>query len=106
MTRELIWQFLATVALVLGLWYIVWRWGWSLNYDALWFAIPLVVAETLAYIGLIFFAINLWKTDDVEMQPPPARISDCLDAEGTAYDRPLRVDIFFPPMMRTLNLFA
>lgn len=96
MTRELLWQFLATVALVLGLWYIVWRWGWSLNYDALWFAIPLVVAETLAYIGLIFFAINLWKIDDVEMLAPPARISDCLETEETGYDRPLKVDIFFP----------
>lgn len=96
MTRELLWQFLATLALALGLRYIIWRWGWSLNYDALWFAIPLVVAETLAYIGLILFAINLWKVEDYPMLAPPALISECLDGADAENNRPLRVDIFFP----------
>jgi cellulose synthase (UDP-forming) len=59
--RELLWQFLATINLVLGAWYIVWRWGWSLNPEALWFALPLVMAETCGYIGLVLFTINLWK---------------------------------------------
>ena len=39
--RELLWQFLATVNLVLGGWYITWRWTDSLNFEALWFALPL-----------------------------------------------------------------
>jgi cellulose synthase (UDP-forming) len=89
---ELAWHFLAIVALVLGADYIWWRWTASLNFDALWFAIPLVVAETLAYIGLVLFAFNLWKTRDVPQQPPPRSIGECTaDAAG---DRPVAVDVF------------
>lgn len=89
---ESLWQFLVVVALVLGANYIRWRWTDSLNYDALWFAIPLVVAETLAYFGLILFTFNLWQTRDVPRQPPPVRIGDCVD--GPAEDRPVAVDVF------------
>ncbi|NOS75103.1 MAG: hypothetical protein HOP36_11350, partial [Methyloglobulus sp.] len=34
--RELLYQFVATITLVVGAWYIWWRWVYSLNYDALW----------------------------------------------------------------------
>jgi cellulose synthase (UDP-forming) len=91
-SRELLWQFLVIVALVLGGNYIRWRWLHSLNTQALWFAIPLAVAETLAYIGLLLFAFNLWRTRDVPRQPPPASIAECAD-EG-AGTRPVAVDIF------------
>ena len=71
-TREALWQFLATVALVVGGWYIGWRWLHSLNPDAMWFAIPLVLAESAAYIGLILFVYNLWKDQPVEVPEAPA----------------------------------
>ena len=92
--RELLWQYLAVINLALGAWYIVWRWGWSLNHQALWFAIPLVIAETCAYIGLILFTINLWKTQDPPMQPPPDSIADCV-ADPNAPRRPVAVDVMF-----------
>ncbi|WP_051201800.1 glycosyltransferase [Ferrimonas senticii] len=92
---ELLWQFLITVNLVIGAWYISWRWTSSLNPDALWFAIPLVIAETCAYVGLVLFSINLWKVKDVPKQSPPATINACL-RQPLAEDRPIRVDIFFP----------
>jgi cellulose synthase (UDP-forming) len=93
---ELLWQFLVIVALVLGANYIRWRWSSSLNYDALWFAIPLVVAETLAYIGLLLFTFNLWRTRDPVQQPPPRTIGECLadGGEGEWAQRPLAVDVF------------
>lgn len=95
MWRELLWQFFAVINLGVGFWYILWRWGFSLNLDALWFAIPLVVAETCAYIGLILFTVNLWKTEDVPQQAPPEGISDCVrDHHGE--QRPVIVDVFFP----------
>lgn len=87
------WQFLLTMSLVFGVWYIHWRWTASLNFEALWFALPLVLAETAAFIGLVLFAINLW--DDTAPKPgaPPALASECgIDAEE---DRPLSVDVFF-----------
>ncbi len=92
--REALWQFLATLALAIGAWYIYWRWTASLNMDALWFAIPLVVAETCAYIGLLLFTINLWSTRDVPRQDPPALKSDCSDL-ADAPQTPVSVDVFF-----------
>lgn len=91
--RELAWQFLAIVALVLGANYIRWRWTDSLNYDALWFAVPLALAETCAYIGLVLFAFNLWFTRDTPRQPPPAGIAECVDDPGVG-QRPVAVDVF------------
>lgn len=91
---ELLWQCLAIVALVLGANYIRWRWTASLNLDALWFAIPLALAETLAYLGLLLFAFNLWTTRDVAIRPPPREIAECVAEPGEWDARPPAVDIF------------
>jgi cellulose synthase (UDP-forming) len=93
--RELLYQFLATITLAVGAWYIWWRWTCSLNYDALWFAIPLVLAETFAYIGLVLFTANLWKTKDYPQQPPPVTLSDTLESP-LEHDHPISVDVFYP----------
>ncbi|SNS33618.1 cellulose synthase (UDP-forming) [Noviherbaspirillum humi] len=92
-TIELIWQFLVVVALILGANYIRWRWMESLNYDALWFSIPVALAETFAYIGLILFTINLWMTRDEPQRPPPFTVGECGDDHSES-DRPISVDIF------------
>lgn len=89
---EGIWQYLATINLIFGAWYLWWRWTSSLNYDALWFAVPLVIAESLAYIGLCLFTYNLWATRDYEQKAPPISIGDCTDGDGG--DRPVSVDVF------------
>jgi cellulose synthase (UDP-forming) len=92
MSRELIWQYLGIVNLTLGSWYIWWRWSHSLNPHALWFAVPLAVAETLAYVGLVLFTANLWKTADYPKRPAPATIGECI---GDGSDRQtLSVDVF------------
>ena len=93
-TRELVWQFLATVALVVGAWYIWWRWSASLNTEAIWFAVPLVIAETCAFIGLVLFVFNLWKDDPVAILDPPASLGDIAPdhPEGTHM---LSVDVMF-----------
>ncbi|MEM7252631.1 MAG: cellulose synthase catalytic subunit [Pseudomonadota bacterium] len=91
--RESIYQLLAVINLTVGAWYIHWRWTESLNWDALWFAIPMAVAETGAYIGLVLFTVNLWNSRDVEQKPPPESISDC---DPRVPERPITVDVFFP----------
>ncbi|SCY88829.1 glycosyltransferase [Paracoccus tibetensis] len=101
--RERLYQFLATIALVLGAWYLHWRWTASLNYEALWFAVPMVLAETLAFIGLILFTANIWKTRDTPISPPPASIRECVE-EGDAPDRPVAVDIFFTTYDEEIDL--
>ncbi|HEY6916068.1 MAG TPA: glycosyltransferase, partial [Allosphingosinicella sp.] len=90
---ESLWQFCATISVVLGGWYIWWRWTESLNYNALWFALPLVIAETCAYIGLVLFTYNLWAVKDYPERPAPRTIGDC-DPAAPAADRPVSVDIF------------
>jgi len=94
-SRELLWQYLAVINLTLGLWYIYWRWTSSLNTDALWYATPLVLAETAAYIGLCFFTFNLWKIEDTPKQTAPSLLSEVVSYTPQK-DRPLEVDIYFP----------
>ena len=90
---EFLWQVFAACSIGLGLWYLVWRWSSSLNMDALWFALPVVVAETLAFFGLLLFFNNIWSTDDVPQQAPPRTMAE---VSNDGLERPLAVDIFIP----------
>lgn len=92
--HEALWQFLCTACLVFGAWYIGWRWLFSINYDALWFSIPLLVAETGAFIGLVLFTINLWSARSPRQPALPETIRDCSD-DPEVPDRPLSIDVFF-----------
>lgn len=101
---QVLWQCLAVAALILGGNYIRWRWMSSLNYDALWYAVPLVVAETLAYIGTVFFTINLWKEWDIPQRPAPVDVNECLGPEEQNESRPLRVDLFIATYSEDVEL--
>ncbi|GLQ35376.1 hypothetical protein GCM10007939_16590 [Amylibacter marinus] len=90
---EFLWQLCATATVFLGIWYIQWRWAHSLNHDALWFSVPVALAETLSFIGLLLYVNNLWSTDDVPKSPPPEMRREVM-FDGA--DRPLSVDIFLP----------
>lgn len=92
--RESLWQFMATVALVIGAWYIWWRWTASLNPDAMWFAIPLALAETFAFFGMILFVFNLWKDDPIKIETPPETLKDVVPNHPEG-DRPIIVDVMF-----------
>lgn len=67
-----VWVFrvLAVCALILGFNYIIWRYTSSLNPDALWFAIPLVLAETYSLGGVALFAFQMWKPTHRKSPPP------------------------------------
>jgi cellulose synthase (UDP-forming) len=90
----MLWQFLAVTALVVGAWYIWWRWTGSLNTEALWFAIPLATAETCAFIGMVLFVFNLWKDDPIVISGPPATLGD-ITPDHPDGDRALIVDVMF-----------
>ena len=92
--REALWQFLATLTLVIGAWYLWWRWTASLNPDAMVFSVVLVLAETMAYIGLVFFVYNLWADQPVTVPEPPRTVGD-IDPDAPEPDRPISVDIMF-----------
>lgn len=85
---ESLFQGLATATALLGAWYLWWRWSASINPDALWLSVPVALAETGSYIGLLLFFYNLWSWGDTPRQPPPlTREQAHLDGHG-----PIRVD--------------
>jgi cellulose synthase (UDP-forming) len=93
--RELALQATAWCAVILGCWYLGWRWTSSVNWEQWYVGVPLIVAETLAFIGSILFFASASKTGDTPMQPPPARLSDIQDTAADA-DRPVAIDVFIP----------
>jgi cellulose synthase (UDP-forming) len=90
--RTFLFQFCGIVTLFLGAAYLHWRWCYSLNFNSLWFALPLVVAETLSFIGTVLLVINFWSNKDPEKLPPPHYLSEIEDLDGKP-DRPIRIDI-------------
>ncbi|EOG5418531.1 glycosyltransferase [Cronobacter malonaticus] len=101
---RILWQIMSVAALVLGANYIRWRWMESLNMDALWYALPLVIAETCAWIGTVLFTINLWREDDPPQQSAPLDINDCLNVEDQTEPRPVRVDLFIATYSEDVEL--
>ena len=54
-------RYLAEINIILGAWYMQWRIFHSLNFDVLWLAIPLLIAEIYSYIGGVIFTVGLWR---------------------------------------------
>ncbi len=63
---------LVALTVIAGGIYIGWRWLFSLNLEAWWIAIPLVVAETYAFIDVCFFGMTLWRARTRPQPEPPA----------------------------------
>ena len=97
-------QVFLIIAMVTGAWYLHWRWTESLNFDALWFAIPLVVAETGAYIGLLLYAFNVWHVKDTPKESAPHCISECQSDDTSVVKRAISVDMFFPTYDEDVSL--
>jgi len=59
--RTLLFRYLVIVNLMFGGWYLQWRLFHSVNLNALWLALPLLLAEIYSYIGGVIFFIGLWR---------------------------------------------
>lgn len=59
--RTLLFRYLTIINLIFGAWYLHWRVTHSLNFDALWISIPLLLAEIYSYLGGVMFLIGLWQ---------------------------------------------
>ena len=59
--RTLLFRYLATINLIFGAWYLQWRVIHSLNFNALWLSVPLLMAEIYSYLGGVMFLIGLWR---------------------------------------------
>jgi len=101
--RTLLFQFFGIVTIALGFSYIYWRWRYSLNMDALWFAVPLVAAETLSYISTILIVFNFWSYRDPHKSPPVRYLSEIEDLQERD-DRPISIDIFIATYNEDVDL--
>jgi cellulose synthase (UDP-forming) len=80
---------LAVVTLAYWSYYIVWRWGWTLNWQAWWFSVPLVMAETWGLISGFVMVHSVWRLRHRTPLPAPPGLS--VDVFITCYDEPLEV---------------
>jgi len=96
--NEMLFQFTGVVTIMLGMWYIWYRWSESLNQDALWFAIPLAFAETMMFIGTILVVINFWRINDTPKKSPPQYMDEVVEPALKPYykERPIKIDIYIP----------
>ncbi|WP_020610860.1 glycosyltransferase family 2 protein [Sediminispirochaeta bajacaliforniensis] len=88
-TRVLGFRVLAAATIVLAFNYIIWRYTKSLNLNALWFAIPMVVAETYGIIESFLFIFMIWKP--ASRRTPTALATGSVDVFIVTYDEPVEL---------------
>ncbi len=93
--RTLLFRYLAEINLIFGAWYLHWRITNSINFDALWLSIPLLLAEIYSYFGGVMFVIGLWRplvrqVKSLDKLTPPLSRSDwpTVDVFVTCYNEP------------------
>ena len=79
----------AAIALAYGVYWIIWRWSYSLNPNALIFSVLLIVAETYGLFNSFLMVATVWKLN--YRDPPPAPKGLDVDVFITCYDEPLEV---------------
>ncbi|NPA27370.1 MAG: glycosyltransferase [Chloroflexi bacterium] len=80
---------IAVTDIILGLYYFYYRYTNSINYQALWFALPLLMAETYSFIGTLLFIHTIWRM--VYRKAPPPLQGQTVDVFITTYQEPLEV---------------
>jgi cellulose synthase (UDP-forming) len=83
-------RIISSVNILLATYYLSWRYLYSLNADALWLAIPLVLAETYAYIDSILFMVMMWKPIH-RTKAPPLIENARVDVFITSFNEPVEL---------------
>src|SRR5919202_350570 len=96
--RTLLFRYLAEINLIFGAWYLHWRITHSINFDALWLSIPLLVAEIYSYFGGLMFLTGLWRPivrqiKSLHQMSPPSPRSEwpTVDVFITCYNEPVEI---------------
>lgn len=90
---SVLFQVSGTILIVLGVYYLYWRWTYSMNWEAAWFSVPLVMAETFSFISTVLVVFNYWDNKDIKPKSPPRFLSD-IDDVAPEDDRPIKIDVF------------
>ena len=97
--RTMLFQFFAVLLLLFGAYYLVWRWTESLNWNAAFFSLSLVIAETLSFISLCLIVISYWSNNDSQLKKPAHYLSD-IKTISAEEERPISVDVYLPPSLQ------
>ena len=73
---------------LLGLNYVTWRWLFSVNWDAWWIGVPLVLAETYSLVDSLLFGLGMWKLRE-RGEPPTAPPDLTVDVFIATYNEPI-----------------
>jgi len=87
--RHLVIRILALLSVILGINYVAWRWLASVNWEAWWIAVPLVIAETYSLIDTFFFALTMWRAR--ERPAPRSAPEGTADVFITTYNEPVEM---------------
>lgn len=79
----------ALLTLAYTIYYLTWRWTETLNPDALWFSIPLALAESYALVTTAYTVFTVWHLK--KRTPVPAPRNVAVDVFITNYDEPLDI---------------
>lgn len=85
--RVLVFRIIALTSVALGLNYLYYRYTRSLNVNALWFAIPLLLAETYSFIDTLLFMFMMWRP--ALRSAPPTTPDHTVDVFITSYSEPV-----------------
>lgn len=88
--RMLLLRLMVVLTVLLGVNYIAWRWAFSLNWDAWWISVPLVVAETYSLIDVCLFGMTMWRARGRPSPPPPDPAAS-VDVFITSYNEPMEL---------------
>ena len=88
MTRLFVLRLLVVATVLAGGNYLLWRWLFSLNFDAWWIAIPLVLAETYSLLDSLLFGLGAWRLKERDAAPRLTR-EVTVDVLVTTYNEPL-----------------
>ncbi len=83
-------RLMVVLTLMLGVNYVAWRWAASLNWDAWWIAVPLIVAETYSLIDVLLFGMTVWRLKE-RTGAPEAPADATVDVLVTTYNEPLEM---------------
>ena len=77
--------------LLLGTYYLTWRYTSTINWAAWWVAIPLLLAETYSFVDAWLFGISMWNWRGARPKPPAPPPGLTVDIFITCYNEPVEL---------------